>query len=516
MFNMKKIYLLLLLFSIICGAFIQKASADVIWNNNLHDLLLSNNAVIYTINIRSFNAKDANCDGIIDETEERGNFLNAIDRLDELSASGVNVIRLLPITPVGKVKALGTAGSLFAPSSFNDINPQLKAKNSNLSLEAEMQKFVSECHKRNIGVIVDLPCCGSYDLYLQHPELFKKDADLNPIVPADWTDVRLLDAGTNTQINMDVYNLYASFIDFVTNEGFDGIVADVASSKTSSFWKNLISETKGRNPQFLFLAEASPYDKSISQYAEFTTLDKLLDAGFDGCYSGYTDFKNWQTANELFSAVNKTIKLQKKYLGTKSFVSDLNTHNQISPILINGPQLSDMILWLNATLPINAHYVDGFSAGDDYIYFWTNKKARKTYTDDDYYFTHRGQLDIFNFSRRPQGKYVDLFKDFILSNRVKIATRDILSNGNFVQLRTNSPNVFSYARSANSQTIVVIGNLNFKNMQNVNISVPRLSKNVLSVPIKIKSIPTLSNGKISTTLSPGEVQVLMFNSFDIK
>lgn len=513
---MKKIYLLFLLFFLICGAFIQKASADTIWNNNLRDLLLSNNAIIYTVNMRSFNAKDTNGDGIIDETEERGNFLNAIDRLDELSASGVNVIRLLPITPVGKVKALGTAGSLFAPSSFNEINPQLKTKNSTLSLEAEMQKFVAECHKRNIGVIIDLPCCGSYDLYLQHPELFKKDADSNPIVPADWTDVRLLDAGNNAQINMDVYNLYASFIDLVTNEGVDGIIADVAYSKPSSFWKNLINETKGRNPQFLFLAEASPYDKSISQYTEFTPFDKLLDAGFDGCYSGYSNFKNWQTANDLYSAVNKTLKLQKKYLGTKSLVSDLNTHNQISPILINGPQFSDMILWLNATLPINAHYVDGFSAGDDYIYFWTNKKATKTYTDDDYYFTHRGQLDIFNFSRKPQGRYADLFKDFILSNKVKIATRAILSKGNFVPLRTNSTNVFAYARSANSQTIVIIGNLNFKNMQEARVYIPKLSKDVLSVPIKIKSIPILSKGKISTTLTPGEVQVLMFNSFDVK
>lgn len=516
MLSMKKIYLLLWLFCTICGVLIQQASANIVWNNNLQDLFLSNNAVIYTVNIRSFNAKDMNGDGIIDETEERGNFLNAIDRLDELTEAGVNVIRLLPITPVGKIKALGTAGSLFAPSSFNDISPQLKAKNSNLSLEAEMQKFVAECHKRNIGVIVDLPCCGSYDLYLQHPELFKKDADSNPIVPADWTDVRLLDVGNNTQINMDVYNLYASFIDLVTNEGADGIVADVAYSKPSSFWKNLISETKGRNPQFLFLAEASHYDKSISQYTEFTPLDKLLDAGFDGCYSGYSNFKNWQTANDLYSAVNSTLKLQKKYLGTKFFVSDLNTHNQISPILINGQQLSDMILWLNATLPINAHYVDGFSAGDDYIYFWTNKKAPKTYTDDDYYFTHRGQLDIFNFSRRPQGKYIDLFKDFILSNRVKSSARAILSKGDFIPLRTNSSYVFSYARSANSQTIIVIGNLNFKNMQEVNVYVPKLHKDVLSVPIKIKNIPILNKGKITTTLAPGEVQVLMFNSFEVK
>ena len=88
-------------------------------------MFLNNNAIICGINIRNFNSKDTNKNGIIDEDEQKGNFVNAIERLDELKDLGINTLHVLPITPAGKLKALGTAGSLYAISSFTDINEQL-------------------------------------------------------------------------------------------------------------------------------------------------------------------------------------------------------------------------------------------------------------------------------------------------------------------------------------------------------------------------------------------------------
>ena len=53
--------------------------ADNVWINDLRNLFLTNNAIIYAINMRTFGAQDVNKDGIIDEQgEESGNFLNAI------------------------------------------------------------------------------------------------------------------------------------------------------------------------------------------------------------------------------------------------------------------------------------------------------------------------------------------------------------------------------------------------------------------------------------------------------
>ena len=71
---------------------------------------------------------------------------------------------------------------------------------SNLSIEEQAKKFIDEAHKRNIRVIVDVPACASYDLYLQKPDLFVTSSNGEPVVPADWTDVRLLATGTEDKI----------------------------------------------------------------------------------------------------------------------------------------------------------------------------------------------------------------------------------------------------------------------------------------------------------------------------
>lgn len=488
------------------------------WVNDLKSLYLSNSAIIYAVNIRTFNANDVNGNGIIEENlgEERGTFINAIKRLDEIASLGVNTVALLPVTKTGKLKALGTAGSLYAPAEFNELNPQLKSPDSKLTLNEEMKKFVQECHRRNIRVIVDLPACASYDLYLKNPELFKKDKVQNPIIPNDWTDVRLLDGGTNDKINKEVYNLYLSFIDLMAEMDVDGIRANVAGLKPASFWKKMIDETRRVNPQFLFLAEASSSDKSPSNVTSFTNMDALLDAGFDGYYGQYSNLKDWKTAGELYSHVRADIALSKKYSGSKKVLGNFSTHDQISPILINGVNYSRMITWLSATLPMNSYFTDGFATGDTYIYPLANKKAPQSFTDDDYYFVHRGQLDIFNLSRKPLGKRYDLLQDFMISNRFKVIARDILTNGSFVTLRTNTSCIFAYARSFDNTSIIVIGNLDFKTTQEATVFVPKMNNKLASIPIKLNSIPTVQNGKIKTNLEPGEIQVLMFNQLELK
>ena len=98
------------------------------------------------VNIRSFNSNDKNKDGFIQEElgEQRGTFLNAIDRLDEIKNLGINTLHVLPITPTGKLKALGTAGSLYSASSLESLNEDLYDKNSNLTLDEQAKKFIDE------------------------------------------------------------------------------------------------------------------------------------------------------------------------------------------------------------------------------------------------------------------------------------------------------------------------------------------------------------------------------------
>lgn len=493
-------------------------SADV-WANDLRRMFTRNSAIIYEINLRTFGAQDTNKNGIIDfdDAEESGTFLNAIPKLSELAQKGVNTIHVMPITPVGKTKALGSAGSLYAASSFNTLNPQLASKESALSINAQARKFIDEAHKLGIRVIIDLPSCGSYDLYMQRPELFVKDKSGQPVVPADWTDVRLLNAGTETAVNRDVYNLYKEFVDMVISLGADGIRADVATNKPAKFWKDLIDYSRTKDHQFMWLAEASEsWTTPVSEYAVFTPYDKLLEAGFDGYYGSYFNLKNYKTGRELTNQILATNANLKKFTEPKAVIGSFTTHDEMSPILINGEKFSEMIIWLNATLPLNSYFVDGFDTGDNYIYLWANKEAFKTFTDDDYYFVHRGKIDIFNFSRQPGGKSTDLMKTFVIANQVKREFSKIINNGQFVPLRTSAPSVFAYAVSYGGKSIVVMGNLNFRNNVDTTVYIPKLdSKNVV-LPVMINNIPVAEKGAFKTTLNSGETQVLVINDLEIK
>ena len=138
---MKRVFKIFALASILVGMNVHSAfSVEETWQNDLRTRFLNNETIIMEINIRSFNSKDIDGDGFINESlgEERGTFINAIERLDELKNLGVNTLHVLPVTPVGKLKALGTAGSLYAAAGFDSINEDFYDKNSKLTLEISL------------------------------------------------------------------------------------------------------------------------------------------------------------------------------------------------------------------------------------------------------------------------------------------------------------------------------------------------------------------------------------------
>lgn len=497
----------------------QCAFSSEVWVNDARRMFTRNSTVIYEINLRTFGAQDTNKNGIIDfdDAEESGTFLNAIPKLQELSQKGVNAIHVLPITPVGKTKALGTAGSLYAASSFNTLNPQLGSKNTALSLESQARKFIDEAHKQGLRVIIDLPSCGAYDLYMQRPELFVKDKQGQPVVPADWTDVRLFNSGTETAVNADVYNLFKGFVDMVIRLGADGIRADVATNKPAKFWKDLIDYSRTKDHQFLWLAEASEsWNDAVSPYAVFTPYNKLLEAGFDGYYGSYFNIKNYKTGKELTNQIVATNENLKKFSEPKAVIGSFTTHDEMSPILINGKPMSEMIMWLNATLPVNSYFVDGFDTGDNYIYMWANKEAFKTFTDDDYYFVHRGKLDIFNFSRPAGGNDEELLSTFVFTNMIKRKLSPMINNGHLTIFKVSDPSIFAYAISYEGQSAIVIGNLDFRKNVSGFVSVPRISPSNNIVPIKLATPPIAQKGGFKTSLKAGEVQIMYVTDFEAK
>lgn len=475
----------------------------------LRSMFLNNQTVICGINIRNFNAKDTNENGIIDNNEESGNFINAIERLDEIQKAGINVLHILPITPVGKLKALGTAGSLYAISDFTSINHQLIDLTSQLSPEEQAKLFIKECHKRGIKVIIDLPSCGAYDLFLTKPELFIKDKKQLSIVPTDWTDVRLLNTGKDDNLNQDVLEAHKRFVDMVLDLGADGIRADVATIKPYKFWEEIINYTRERNPEFLYLAEASDsWREPPSKYAEFTPYDKLLQAGFDGYYGSFFNLKDWKTSEQLIDHIKFNKKLLTSYPEDKSVIMAFTTHDELSPILLKGETLSVMMCWLEATLPFNPYFIDGFQYGDDYLYSWANTKANFTETDDDYYFVHRGKLDIFNYSRKPQGNSALIKENFRKAFEFRNNNINLISKGTFSPLKSNKPAVFAYSRNYQGETIVVAGNLDFNHSQkHTEIKVSGIKKGQALEFILGEGYYKTYKNKLILDLNAGEIKV---------
>lgn len=494
---------IVLIFSFSCDA-----------RENIRELFKNNEAVIYTINIRNFGAVDKNLNGIIDieDGEKIGTFLSAKDKLKELSKNGINVIYLLPITPSGKLKALGSAGSLYAMDDFNKIAQELDEKNNDKTVYQEAKEFIDEAHALNMNVIVDLPSCGSFDLSLKRPEWFILNERKEPITPADWTDVRLFkiynDDKTLNEANL---NNFKSFIDMAIGLGFDGIRADVAAIKPKEFWSNIIDYARAKNEDFFFLAEANiewenPAKNVIDDYA---TPDELLKAGFDTYYASWSDFKNIKTKEEFDNKIIKNQKVLDKNKD-KSTISAFATHDQQAPIL-RGVNYWNMILWLNATLPSNMYFLDGFSVGDDFIYPYEGKKAKKSYTDDEYYFVHSGMFDIFNYTAPIRIKHPRLKQKYLRAIDFRKRNQNLISNGKFNLLKTNNENVFAYSILDKEKELIVIGSLDEKNTQKATVKSKYLEKENLFSLINTKKHPQLNQENIEATLEALELQVYLIN-----
>ena len=296
--------------------------------------------------------------------------------------------------------------------------------------------------------------------------------------------------------------------------GADGIRADVATLKPSKFWEEIITYTRSKHPDFMFLAEASDsWREPPSKYAEFTPYNKLLEAGFDGYYGSFFNLKDWKNSTELYEHVKFNKKLLASYNSPKNAILSFTTHDEVSPIVLHGEKFSNMICWLEATLPFNPYIIDGFQTGDDYIYPWANEKAKNTDTDDDFYFVHRGKFDIFNFSRKPRGKYNI---DFERAMKFRHQNSDIITKGNFVPLKTLEETVYAYARSFDNKTVLVIGNFDYtKEYKKVLVKIPGFTKKYSIDVVKGDCFLKLRRNKLYVDMAPGEIRVLLIDNFSI-
>lgn len=196
--------------------------------------------VMYEVNIRAFSTA--------------GNLQGVIDRLDNIKALGVNTLWLMPIHPVGQVKAVPPLGSPYSVKDYMGVNPEF----GNL---ATLRELVDKAHEKNMAVIIDwVANHTSWDnaWITQHKSWYRQDGSGNILSPRpEWQDV--------AQLNFNVPDMRKAMIRamkyWVLEANIDGFRCDYADGPPTDFWKEAIDELKkieGR--KLILLAEGSKAD----------------------------------------------------------------------------------------------------------------------------------------------------------------------------------------------------------------------------------------------------------------
>lgn len=235
---MNKNYFILLLVAFImasCNNTQTTENQDMTNDNNskLKHPEWSKHSNIYEVNIRQY-------------TEE-GTF-NAFDKhLERLSEMGVDILWLMPISPIGVKNRKGSLGSYYSIKDYTAINPEFGTME-------DFKNLVNHAHSLGMHLIIDWVAnhtAWDHAWVQEHPEYYKKDSTGKIESPFDWTDVLQLNYE-----NHDLWKAMANEMKFwIENADIDGFRCDVAMLVPTPFWDSARVELDKVKPVFM-LAEA--------------------------------------------------------------------------------------------------------------------------------------------------------------------------------------------------------------------------------------------------------------------
>ncbi len=168
-------------------------------------------------------------------------------RLGAIRKLGVNVLWLMPIQPVGKLRSAGGLGSPYAPASFDLVNPEFGS-------EADFRDLVRSAHRQKMAVILDWVAnhtAWDHPWIAQHPNWYTRNAKGEIQIPAgtNWQDVADLDFG-NPEMRKAMAASMQSWID---RFDIDGFRCDTADNVPFDFWKDAIQGLRAKSPRKLLM-----------------------------------------------------------------------------------------------------------------------------------------------------------------------------------------------------------------------------------------------------------------------
>lgn len=180
----------------------QYPSVDWSWQSN-----------IYEVNIRQYTAE--------------GTFKAFQQHLPRLKEMGVEILWLMPVTPISQEKKQGSLGSYYACSSYVQVNPEFGNKN-------DFKDLVDEAHRLGFKLIIDWVAnhTGWQHEWTANKDWYVLDAAGNFTESHGWIDV----------IDLDYHNeaMQAAMIDamryWVGEFDIDGFRCDMAHLVPLDFW----------------------------------------------------------------------------------------------------------------------------------------------------------------------------------------------------------------------------------------------------------------------------------------
>ncbi len=159
---------------------------------------------------------------------KEGTFNAFAQHLPRLKDMGVEVLWMMPITPIGVKGRLGTMGSYYACSSYTKINPEY-------GNEEDFRQLVNQAHQLGMKVIIDWVTNHTgqdHEWVSAHPDFYLKDNAGNFVENNGWTDVIDLDYS-----NMALREAMVDAMQYwVKNFDIDGFRCDMAHLVPLDFW----------------------------------------------------------------------------------------------------------------------------------------------------------------------------------------------------------------------------------------------------------------------------------------
>ena len=189
---------------------------------------------------------------------EEGTFAAAEALLPELKESGVDIIWIMPIQPIGELTRKGTLGSYYSIVDYCQFNPEFGTR-------ADFEKFLATAHKLGMKVILDWVAnhTAPDSEWTKNDGWHYRDSLGNLMVQYDWTDI--------SKLNYDNQDMRAAMKQamhwWMDTIGIDGFRCDVAGEVPTDFWNDAMAEIRAKHPDMFTLAEDEDKAQELTETA---------------------------------------------------------------------------------------------------------------------------------------------------------------------------------------------------------------------------------------------------------